>query len=137
MTTPEDHVEGVPAARVPHRVRPTRTSTVWTIVVAGFVVGVLLLIFLLENTGSVRISFLGASGRIPLAAALLAAALAGALVVIVAAVARTAQLRVTARRHRRQDQVPVVVRPADPDEPEVAGPDGSEDPDASHEPSGA
>jgi lipopolysaccharide assembly protein A len=126
MATPEQRVDGVPPGRAPHQVRPTRTSTVWTAVVAGFVIAVLLLIFLLENTGSVQISFLGASGRVPLAAALLAAALAGALVVLVVAVARTAQLRVTARRHRRQDRVPMAA--PEQDEPERLEPEAHRPP---------
>jgi uncharacterized integral membrane protein len=101
-------------------VTSTRTSAAWTAVVAGFVLAVFLLIFLIQNTGSVRISLLGASGRLPLAVALLAAALFGALVVIVAAVARTAQLRVTARRHRRQD---LGIGPGDAGKSQLTGPE--------------
>jgi uncharacterized integral membrane protein len=65
------------------------------------VLGVALVDFIVENTRSVEIHFFSVAGRISVAAALLAAALAGAAVVLAIGVARTAQLRLSIR-HRRQ-----------------------------------
>jgi uncharacterized integral membrane protein len=62
------------------------------------VLGVALIAFLVQNTRSVHIKFFGASGHIPVAVALLAAALIGALIVLGVGIARTTQLRVAARR---------------------------------------
>jgi uncharacterized integral membrane protein len=71
-------------------------------VAVGVVLGVALIDFIVQNTRSVRIEFFSASGRIPVAVALLAAAVAGALVVLIAGVARTTQLRLSRRRERHQ-----------------------------------
>ena len=65
------------------------------------VLGVALVDFIVENTRSVEIHFFSVSGRLSVAAALLAAALAGAAVVLAVGVARTAQLRLSIRHHRQ------------------------------------
>jgi len=76
----------------------TRVSAAFVGAVAGLLVLVLLLIFILENTESVTVNFLGASGRLGLGLALLVAAVAGALVVAILGVARIAQLRKLGKR---------------------------------------
>jgi uncharacterized integral membrane protein len=87
-----------PAAR---ERRPTRTAQAWTGTVAAVVLLILLLIFILQNTASVKINFLGATGHVPFGVALLAAAVAGGLIVAIVGVARMAQLRLRARRAER------------------------------------
>jgi uncharacterized integral membrane protein len=87
-----------------HTVEPTRTSMVWTMVSIGVVLLLAILVFILQNGQRVR--FLMANGTLPLGAALLFAALLGALLVLVAGAARVLQLRVVSRRHRRADQLP-------------------------------
>jgi uncharacterized integral membrane protein len=82
--------------------RHTRISGAWAAVFVGVILGIALIDFIVENTGSLRINFFSANGRMPVAVALLAAALAGAAVVLVVGVCRTAQLRLSLRRHRRQ-----------------------------------
>ena len=59
--------------------------------------GIALVDFIVENTRSVRIDFFGANGRMPVAVALLAAALAGAVVVLAVGICRTTQLRLALR----------------------------------------
>jgi uncharacterized integral membrane protein len=81
--------------------RRTRTSAAWTATVAGTVLLLVLLIFILENTQSVKINFLGAHGRVALGIALLLSAVAGALIVATIGAARMAQLRRHARRAER------------------------------------
>jgi uncharacterized integral membrane protein len=90
----------------PHTVEPTRTSMVWTMVGIGVVLLFAILVFILQNGQRVRVRFLMANGTLPLGAALLFAALLGALLVLVAGAARVLQLRVVSRRHRRADQLP-------------------------------
>jgi uncharacterized integral membrane protein len=90
-----------PAVRGERPARRTRTSGVWTGVVAGAVVLLLLLIFILENTQRVKISFLGAHGHVSLGVALLLAAVGGALVVGMVGAARIVQLRTRSRRSER------------------------------------
>ena len=86
-----------------HTIKHTRISGLWVAVGIFAVVLLFLLIFILQNGRGVDISYLGASGHMPLGVALLLAAVCGALLVILAAAARMAQLRSTARKHRRTD----------------------------------
>lgn len=81
--------------------RRTGLSFAWTAGIVGLVVLILLLIFILENLHSVRVSFLGANGRLPLGVALLLAAIAGAAILALLGVLRILQLRITLHRHRR------------------------------------
>jgi uncharacterized integral membrane protein len=82
----------------------TRTSTAFSGFVAGAIVLILLLIFILENTQSVKISYFGASGHVALGVALLLAAVGGALLVGILGAARIAQVRRHATRHSRSER---------------------------------
>jgi len=92
----------VPSAGEPQQLQAkpprTRTSTAFSGFVAGAVVLILLLVFILENTESVKISYFGASGHIALGVALLFAAVGGALLVGILGAARIAQVRRHAKR---------------------------------------
>jgi uncharacterized integral membrane protein len=77
----------------------TRTSTAFSGFVAGAIVLILLLVFILENTQSVKISYFGATGHVALGVALLLAAVGGALLVGLLGLARIAQLRRHTKRH--------------------------------------
>jgi uncharacterized integral membrane protein len=81
--------------------RHTRTSAVWAAVFVAVLFGVALVDFIAQNTHDVRVNFFTVSGRMPGAVALLAAALAGAVVVLAVGVGRVAQLRLNIRRQRR------------------------------------
>jgi len=67
------------------------------------VLGVALIDFIVQNTRSVRVEFFGANGQMPVAVALLGAALAGAFLVLAVGIARTTQLRLAARRQTKQE----------------------------------
>jgi uncharacterized integral membrane protein len=84
-----------------HPASRTRTASAWTSLIAGAVVLVLLLIFILENTQRVKVNFLGANGHLALGVALLLAAAAGALLVGIVGVARITQVKRRASRARR------------------------------------
>ena len=86
-----------------HTIKHTRISGLWIAVAIFAVVLLFLLIFILQNGRGVDISYLGAHGHLPLGVALLLAAVCGVLLAILAAAARMAQLRSTARKHRRAD----------------------------------
>ena len=70
----------------------TRISAVWFGVVAAALVLVLLLIFILQNTRSVKVTFFTVSGTIPVGVALLFAALGGLLLAGLVASLRIWQL---------------------------------------------
>jgi uncharacterized integral membrane protein len=113
-----------------HRVRRTRTGGVWVALTASAVILLLLLIFILENQSHADIGFFGAHVSLPIGVAMLLSAVAGALVVIIPGTGRIIQLRLTARRHRRQDmaattpsaQQPGTQRPPAPPQPASAAP---------------
>ena len=73
--------------------KPTRTSWAWGTLILGIILGIALVDFLAQNTRSVRIEFFSASGQIPIAVALLVAALAGGAIVLIVGAARMGQLR--------------------------------------------
>ncbi|HEY1761490.1 MAG TPA: lipopolysaccharide assembly protein LapA domain-containing protein [Acidimicrobiales bacterium] len=82
--------------------RHTRMSAAWVSVVVAIIFGVALIDFIAQNTRDVRIDFFSVSGRMPIAVALLVAALSGAIVVVAVGIGRVAQLRLTMRRQRRR-----------------------------------
>jgi len=86
-----------------HRIKRTRTGGIWVAVGFFAVILLLLLIFILQNSAQVSVSYLGVHGHLPLGVALLLAAVCGVLLVVLAGTARIGQLRATARRHRRID----------------------------------
>ena len=86
-----------------HPIKRTRLRGLWIALIIFAVVLLFLLIFILQNSRGVDVSYLGAHGHMPLGVALLLAAVCGALLAITAAAVRMAQLRSTARKHRRAD----------------------------------
>jgi uncharacterized integral membrane protein len=79
----------------------TRIKSAWVAVGVAVVLGAALVDFIVQNTRSVKIEFFSASGHIPVAVALLVAALAGAFIVLAVGIARTLQLRLANRRGKK------------------------------------
>ena len=99
MASTPTNGQGVQRAHRP-AVASTRIGAAWTAVAVAVVLGILLIVFIAQNTRSVRIRFFTASGSVPVAVALLASAVVGALVVLVIGIARTTQLRHAARQRQ-------------------------------------
>jgi uncharacterized integral membrane protein len=78
----------------------TRTARAHNALIAGAIVLILLLVFIIENTESVKISYFGVGFHLPLGVALLLAAIGGALLVGIVGAARIMQLRRTVRRRQ-------------------------------------
>ncbi len=78
-----------------HPTRRTRISAAWVALIVATVVLILLLVFILQNTRSVKVSYLGAHGTMPLGVALLLAAIGGVLLA-----GLIASLRIWQIRHR-------------------------------------
>jgi uncharacterized integral membrane protein len=87
-----------PAAPARQTVPRTRTGIAFNGLIVGALILILLLVFILENTKSVKITYFGAGFHAPLGVALLIAAIAGALIVGVVGGGRILQLRKRARR---------------------------------------
>ena len=88
------------AATPPGDVPSTRTGTAFKSLIAGAIVLILLLVFILENTKSVKIAYFGAGFQLPLGVALLLAAIGGALLAGILGTARILQLHRHVRRNR-------------------------------------
>jgi uncharacterized integral membrane protein len=84
-----------------HMLERTRLGGTWVAIGCFAVVLLFLLIFIVANSNSVDVSYFGAHGHLPLGVALLLAAVCGALLVVLAGMARILQLRSRARRHAR------------------------------------
>jgi uncharacterized integral membrane protein len=83
------------------KVRGTRTGRVWVAACAAALITVALIIFMVQNTHTVSVSFLGLTGSTSLALMLLIAAVGGILLTLILGSARIIQLRHAVRRPRR------------------------------------
>jgi putative membrane protein len=100
--TPATPTQAAPPARTPRRgMLGSRIGAAHAALIAGALVLIVVLIFIIENAHAVTITFFGAHLRVSLAVALLLAAIAGALVMAAAGTARITQLRMSMRRNRR------------------------------------
>ena len=96
VTDPDAPTAVPERGEIPH----TRTARVHNTLIAGAIVLILLLVFIIENTESVKISYFGAGFHLPLGVALLLAAIGGALLVGIVGTARIVQLRRRVRARR-------------------------------------
>ncbi|MEU2348697.1 lipopolysaccharide assembly protein LapA domain-containing protein [Modestobacter sp. NPDC049651] len=80
--------------------RSTRTGRVWVGVCAAALIAVALLVFMVQNTQTVQVTFLGLSGSTSLALMLLIAAVGGILLTLLLGSVRILQLRRAVRRRR-------------------------------------
>lgn len=89
----------LPAERTPLQTRLTRMRTT---LIAGLAALIVAVIFIIQNVHAANISFLGVHLVLPLAGALLLAAIAGSLLTVGAGPARITQLRQIMRRGLRK-----------------------------------
>jgi uncharacterized integral membrane protein len=80
-------------------VKFTRTSSVWTSLTAGFLILIVLLIFITQNTSSAQYAFLGWHWSLPLGVAILLSAVGGGLITVLVGTARIYQLRRAAKKN--------------------------------------
>ena len=81
--------------------RGSRTSGVWAATVGLGLVLLLLIVFIAQNTRQTTVSFLVWDGDVPVAVALLIAAVAGLFLALLAGLLRILQLRRRVRRTRQ------------------------------------
>jgi uncharacterized integral membrane protein len=77
----------------------TRAGALWTSLIAGFLILILLLIFIAQNTTSTPFTFVGLHWNLPLGVAILLAAVGGGLLTVAVGTARIIQLRRAAKKH--------------------------------------
>ncbi len=76
----------------------TRAGALWSALIAGFLILILLLIFIAQNTTSTAFKFLGWHWSLPLGVAILLAAVVGGLITVAVGTARILQLRRAAKK---------------------------------------
>jgi uncharacterized integral membrane protein len=80
-------------------VKFTRAAALWSALIAGFVILIVLLVFIMQNTDSTTINFFGWDWNLPVGVAILLAAVCGGLLTVAAGSARIVQLRRAAKKN--------------------------------------
>lgn len=80
-------------------VKFTRAAALWSSLIIGFLILIVLLIFIAQNTDSATFHFLGWNWTLPLGVALLLAAVGVGLLSVLVGAARIVQLRIAARKN--------------------------------------
>jgi uncharacterized integral membrane protein len=80
-------------------VKFTRAAALWSALIVGFVILIVLLVFIAQNTASAQFAFLGWHWSLPLGVAILLAAVLGGLIAVLAGTARIVQLRRAAKKN--------------------------------------
>jgi uncharacterized integral membrane protein len=77
----------------------TKAAAMWTALILGFLILIVLLIFITQNTATAAFQFLGWHWTLPLGVAILFAAVAGGLITVAVGAVRMFQLRRAAKRN--------------------------------------
>jgi uncharacterized integral membrane protein len=80
-------------------VKFTRAAALWSALIVGFIILIILLVFIAQNTDSAQFAFLGWHWSLPLGVAILLAAVLGGLIAVLAGTARIVQLRRAAKKN--------------------------------------
>ncbi len=80
-------------------VKFTRAAALWGSLIFGFLILIVLLIFIAQNTESAEFAFLNLSWSLPLGVAILFAAVAGGLLTVAVGAVRIFQLRRAAKKN--------------------------------------
>jgi uncharacterized integral membrane protein len=80
-------------------VKFTRAAALWSALIVGFVILILLLVFIMQNTDSATVHFFAWEWNLPVGVGVLLAAVCGGLLTFAAGSARIIQLRRAAKRN--------------------------------------
>ena len=80
-------------------VKFTRAAALWSALITGFVILIVLLVFIMQNTDSTTINFFGWEWNLPVGVAILLAAVCGGLLTVAVGTARIVQLRRAAKKN--------------------------------------
>jgi uncharacterized integral membrane protein len=83
----------------PSAVKFTRAAALWSALIVGFVILIILLFFIAQNTASAQFAFFGWHWSLPLGVAILLSAVLGGLIAVLAGTARIVQLRRAAKKN--------------------------------------
>jgi uncharacterized integral membrane protein len=80
-------------------VKFTRAAALWSSLIIGLLVLIILLVFITQNTESVEMTFIAWHWRLPLGVQILLAAVLGSLLTVLVGAARIVQLRRAAKKN--------------------------------------
>ncbi|CAM4363773.1 putative integral membrane protein [Mycobacterium basiliense] len=109
-SSPQSHAKAPSSAPAPRAgrssgeppVKFTRAAALWSSLIAGFLILIILLIFIAQNTESTAFAFFGWHWSLPLGVAILLAAVGGGLLTVAVGTARILQLRREAKKSHAQ-----------------------------------
>ncbi|MBV8182238.1 MAG: DUF1049 domain-containing protein [Mycobacterium sp.] len=97
--SPTDQPDQDSATPPESAVKYTRAASLWSSLTAGFLILIVLLIFITQNTASAQFTFFNLRWTLPLGVAILLAAVGGGLITVLAGTARIYQLRRAAKKN--------------------------------------
>ncbi|HET6916201.1 MAG TPA: lipopolysaccharide assembly protein LapA domain-containing protein [Acidimicrobiales bacterium] len=100
----------------PSEPKPPRSPGSWVAIACGMILLVVLLVFILQNSKEVKVSFFMVHWRAPLAVDLLFATVLGGLIVFAAGSVHIIQLRRLVRHHQAGGAAGTARHPGDPEE---------------------
>lgn len=95
----EHGAANLPEPTHPEDVKFTRAAALWSSLILGFLVLIILLVFIAQNTASTPFAFLTWRWDLPLGVAILFAAVCGGLITALVSAARMFQLRRAAKKN--------------------------------------
>lgn len=96
---PEVPADTHPAPRPESAVKFTRAAALWSSLIIGFLILILLLVFIMQNTDSTTVNFFAWQARLPVGVAVLLSAVGGGLLAVAVGTARIIQLRRAAKKN--------------------------------------
>jgi uncharacterized integral membrane protein len=80
-------------------VKFTRAAALWSSLIVGFLILILLLVFIMQNTDSTTVNFFAWQASLPVGVAVLLSAVGGGLLTVAVGTARIVQLRRAAKKN--------------------------------------
>jgi uncharacterized integral membrane protein len=96
---PAAPVDTTPPPRPESAVKFTRAAALWSSLILGFLILIVLLVFIMQNTDSTTVKFFGWHASLPVGVAVLLSAVCGGLLTVAAGTARIVQLRRAAKKN--------------------------------------
>lgn len=94
-----DEVSPAPAPPPENAVKFTRAAALWSSLIIGFLILILLLVFIMQNTDTTTVHFLAWQASLPVGVAILLSAVGGGLLTVAVGTARIVQLRRAAKKN--------------------------------------
>jgi uncharacterized integral membrane protein len=92
-------VDTKPGPPPENAVKFTRAAALWSSLILGFLILILLLVFIMQNTDSTTVNFFAWQASLPVGVAVLLSAVGGGLLTVAVGTARIVQLRRAAKKN--------------------------------------